>query len=174
MLRTGFLTSKGELVRSILYPPPSDFKFDRDSYKFIVILTVIALLGCAYTVIVKVEIYLLLTIYLTNICILKSEKSIAATDILIKALDLITIVVPPALPAAMTVGKLYALNRLKRQHIFCMNSRVINVSGSIDCVCFDKVISISYEILQFYNRYRYLDRNPNGRWFGYVGSNSSR
>lgn len=39
----------------------------------------------------------------------------------------------------MTVGKLYAINRLKRSKIFCMNSRVINVTGSINCVCFDKV-----------------------------------
>lgn len=39
----------------------------------------------------------------------------------------------------MTVGKLYALSRLKKHEIFCMNSRVINVSGSINCVCFDKV-----------------------------------
>lgn len=60
-------------------------------------------------------------------------------DILIKALDIVTIVIPPALPAAMTVGKLYALIRLKNHKIFCMNSRVINVSGSVNCVCFDKV-----------------------------------
>lgn len=54
VIRTGFLTSKGELVRSILYPPPTDFKFDQDSYKFIGILTVIALLGCVYTIVAKV------------------------------------------------------------------------------------------------------------------------
>lgn len=57
----------------------------------------------------------------------------------IKALDLITIVIPPALPAAMTVGKLYAQNRLQARRIYCINSRVINVAGSINCVCFDKV-----------------------------------
>jgi cation-transporting ATPase 13A3/4/5 len=57
----------------------------------------------------------------------------------IKALDLITIVIPPALPAAMTVGRLYAQNRLQACKIYCINSRVINVAGSINCVCFDKV-----------------------------------
>lgn len=60
-------------------------------------------------------------------------------DITIKSLDIITIVIPPALPATMTVGKLYALTRLKKHKISCINSRVINVSGSINCVCFDKV-----------------------------------
>lgn len=55
VLNTGFLTSKGELVRSIMYPPPADFKFDQDSYKFIGILAVIALLGFIYTVVSKVS-----------------------------------------------------------------------------------------------------------------------
>lgn len=54
MLRTGYNTSKGQLVRSILYPVPADFKFDRDSYKFIFILAIIAILGLAYTVALKV------------------------------------------------------------------------------------------------------------------------
>jgi len=67
------------------------------------------------------------------------ERSIAAGDVTIKALDLITIVIPPALPAALTVGKLYAQNRLQSCKIYCINSRVINVAGSINCVCFDKV-----------------------------------
>ena len=54
------------------------------------------------------------------------------------AADLITIVIPPALPAAITIGSLYAENRLKRKGIFCISPRTINVSGSINCVCFDK------------------------------------
>ncbi|KAG8298206.1 hypothetical protein J6590_018610 [Homalodisca vitripennis] len=53
VLRTGFLTSKGSLVRSILYPPPADFKFDQDSYKFIWILAFIALMGLIYTIVTK-------------------------------------------------------------------------------------------------------------------------
>lgn len=54
VLRTGFLTTKGQLVRSIMYPIPADFKFDRDSYKFIIILTFLAILGLIYTVVLKV------------------------------------------------------------------------------------------------------------------------
>lgn len=42
----------------------------------------------------------------------------------------------------MTVGKLFAINRLRKKKIFCINSRVINVTGSINCVCFDKVINL--------------------------------
>lgn len=55
VLRTGFLTAKGSLVRSIMYPPPADFKFDQDSYKFIGILAAIAAIGFLYTLVLKVN-----------------------------------------------------------------------------------------------------------------------
>lgn len=70
-------------------------------------------------------------------------RGVSPHDIVLEALDLITIVVPPALPAAMTVGRFYAQNRLQKKQIFCISPRSINVSGSIDCVCFDKVLSIN-------------------------------
>ena len=54
VIRTGLQTSKGGLVAAILYPPPADFKFDQDSYKFIGILSVAALCGFIYTIVSKV------------------------------------------------------------------------------------------------------------------------
>jgi len=54
VIRTGFLTNRGTLIAAILYPPPADFKFDKDSYKFIGILAFIATCGFIYTVITKV------------------------------------------------------------------------------------------------------------------------
>jgi len=72
-------------------------------------------------------------------CLLQHMRGIGTGEIIVDALDLITIVVPPALPAAMTVGRMYAQSRLKREKVFCISPRTINVAGSIDCVCFDKV-----------------------------------
>lgn len=132
VIRTGFHTNKGSLVAAILYPPPADFKFDQDSYKFIGILAFIAICGFIYTIVTKVS------------------RGITAGDIAIKALDIITIVIPPALPAAMTVGKLYAQVRLKRAQIYCINNRVINVSGSINCVCFDKTGTLTEDGLDMW------------------------
>lgn len=43
--RTGFLTTKGALVRSMLFPKPSGFKFYRDSFRYISVMAVIAALG---------------------------------------------------------------------------------------------------------------------------------
>ena len=51
----GFLTSKGELVRSILYPKPVDFKFQRHSYYFILFLAAVACIGFIYTIILMVS-----------------------------------------------------------------------------------------------------------------------
>jgi cation-transporting ATPase 13A3/4/5 len=119
VIRSGFSTIKGKLVRSILYPSPVDFKFEQDSYKFVGFLTFLAGIGFGYTV------YRLI-----------GTKGVK--DIFLDAADLITIVIPPALPAAITIGSLYAENRLKRKGIYCISPRTINVSGSVNCVCFDK------------------------------------
>lgn len=56
VVRTGFLTSKGGLVCSMLYPPPVDFHFERDSYRFIEVLAGIASIGFLYTMVAKVSI----------------------------------------------------------------------------------------------------------------------
>ena len=51
---SGYNTAKGELVRSILFPKPLDFKFTRDSYKYVGFLAAMALVGMVYTIVVKV------------------------------------------------------------------------------------------------------------------------
>lgn len=55
IINTGNITAKGGLIRSILYPPPVDYKFEQDSYKFIALLGLTAALGFLYTVVSKVS-----------------------------------------------------------------------------------------------------------------------
>lgn len=80
----------------------------------------------------------------------------SAGKIAIESLDLITIAVPPALPAAMSVGRFYAQRRLERSNIYCISPRSINVSGSIDCVCFDKVLFIQLSKIGESNHINFL------------------
>lgn len=47
----GFSTSKGQLVRSILYPKPTDFKLYRDAYLFLLCLVAVAGIGFIYTIV---------------------------------------------------------------------------------------------------------------------------
>ncbi|WVO12601.1 hypothetical protein L204_100206 [Cryptococcus depauperatus] len=118
--RTGFNTTKGALVRSMLFPKPMGFKFYRDSMNFIGVLTIIAGLGFAISAVQFIRI------------------GIAWHTIMIRALDLITIVVPPALPATLTIGTTFAIERLRKSGIFCISPNRVNVGGKINVVCFDK------------------------------------
>ena len=55
-----------------------------------------------------------------------------------KSLDLITITVPPALPATMSVGVAFAISRLKKRSIFCISPQRVNLCGRIQIMVFDK------------------------------------
>lgn len=68
-----------------------------------------------------------------------ASSQVPVKEIVIRALDLVTVVVPPALPAAMTVCTLYAQSRLRTQGIFCIHPLRINLGGKLRLVCFDKV-----------------------------------
>jgi cation-transporting ATPase 13A2 len=49
MVEQGFNTTKGALIRSMLFPKPIGFKFYRDSIRFIGVLAVIAGLGFCWS-----------------------------------------------------------------------------------------------------------------------------
>ncbi|XP_050819826.1 probable cation-transporting ATPase 13A5 isoform X3 [Gopherus flavomarginatus] len=132
VLQTGFNTAKGDLVRSILYPKPMNFKLYRDAFKFIIILTLIGVLGLIYTVCVYVQ----------------HKKPVAETVAM--ALLLFTVSVPPAIPAALTTGIVYAQKRLKNKKIFCISPQRINICGQINLVCFDKTGTLTEDGLDLW------------------------
>ena len=65
-----------------------------------------------------------------------------------KALDLITITVPPALPATLSVGVAFAITRLKKSRIFCISPPRVNVSGRIQIMVFDKTGTLTEDGLE--------------------------
>lgn len=46
--------------------------------------------------------------------------------------------VPPALPATLSIGTSFALGRLRKSGIFCISPNRVNVSGKVNVCCFDK------------------------------------
>ena len=60
-------------------------------------------------------------------------------ELVIRSLDIVTIAVPAALPAAITTGTIYAQSRLKKQGVFCISPPRINICGKVSVFCFDKV-----------------------------------
>ena len=53
-LPSGFSTAKGQLVRSILYPKPTDFKLYRDAYLFLLCLVAVAGIGFVYSIVLSI------------------------------------------------------------------------------------------------------------------------
>lgn len=153
VLKTGFETEKGQLILSILFPKPINFNFYSDSMKYIIILGVIAVVGFVFSL------YNQLRLQTTRYYILS------------RALDLITVVVPPALPATMSIGTVFSLNRLKKKMIHCISPSKINVASKIDVFCFDKTGTLTEEGLDLFGvapssdnlelrSARYLNTNP--------------
>ena len=50
VIKTGFLTSKGGLIRDILYPRENRFSFHRDSLLYMLIYAVMAVIGFACSI----------------------------------------------------------------------------------------------------------------------------
>ncbi|XP_054838262.1 probable cation-transporting ATPase 13A5 [Eublepharis macularius] len=132
VLQTGFNTAKGDLVRSILYPKPLNFKIYRDAFKFILGLAMIGVLGLVYAA-----------------CVYASNKQ-PVSDTVAMALLLLTVPVPPAIPAALTTGIVYAQRRLKKRRIFCISPQRINICGQLNLVCFDKTGTLTEDGLDLW------------------------
>lgn len=128
-ISTGFSTAKGDLIRSILFPRPTRFKFYRDSMRFIAVLLGIAMIALIYTIIIF------------------TKYGSPVASMIKRALDLITITVPPALPIAMSIATAFSVRRLKKDSIFCTSPQRINVCGRIDVMCFDKTGTLTEDSL---------------------------
>ncbi|KAG0705391.1 putative cation-transporting ATPase 13A3 [Chionoecetes opilio] len=126
VIKTGFYTERGELVRSILFPKPTDFYFYKDLLKMVFIFLLLGLSAMTWSIHKK--------IYTWSVTLLYS-------------LDLVTLVVPPLLPATLTAINVWAQQRLKKQKVFCLSSNYISLAGSVDLVCFDKTGTLTEEDL---------------------------
>jgi cation-transporting P-type ATPase 13A2 len=120
VVKTGYVTAKGGLVREILYPKPNKFKFYRDTMIFLAGMGLLAIVGF-------------------SIC-MKNMLEVGTTpfEMVILFLDLVTTAVPPILPLCMTVGTLYAIERLKENKIHCISPPRVNVAGRVNIMVFDK------------------------------------
>jgi cation-transporting ATPase 13A3/4/5 len=99
-----------------MYPKPVDFSFTKDLFRFVGFLSIIAAMGFIYTIAIMII------------------RESPIKKIILRSLDIITIVVPPALPAVMTIGIFAAQMRLRAKQIFCISPSTINTCGAINVV----------------------------------------
>lgn len=130
VVRTGFETVKGRLVLSILHPRDAHFKFMEESVKFVILLFLGAMVGFGLNVKALLD--------------LGSDVG----HIVQRGCDMVTIVVPPALPLALTVGVIYAVVALRKQKVFCISPGRVNLAGKVNAVVFDKTGTLTGESLE--------------------------
>ena len=118
-----------------------DFKFNTDTYKYVGGMAMIAFGGMIFSVVLRVGLVLPLVARHSSLLLAQILRGEPVPVIIKRTIDVITIAVPPALPAALSAGLVYAQNRLKKDNIFCISPRSINICGSINTVVFDKVRS---------------------------------
>jgi cation-transporting ATPase 13A2 len=124
--RTGFSTEKGRLIRSILFPRAGRLDLTRDGNRFVAfVLLPMAVAGGIAS------------------CVHALQQGDPFT--VASALDLVSIAVPPALPAAMMIGVATAVDRLRRRNIFCIAPNRVNMAGRIARACFDKTGTLTYD-----------------------------
>lgn len=68
-------------------------------------------------------------------------------EIVQKTGDLVTIAVPPTLPAAMTIGTSFSLWRLRKLGIFCISPPRVNESGKVKVMVLDKTGTLTEDRL---------------------------
>ena len=96
VIRSGFQTTKGSMIRDILYPKQVTSEFIRDSYYFVAAMGMVSVLG-----------------YLISIPKF-IEFGFSKSNIFFRSADLLTTAIPPSLPAILASSVAFTLNRLKR------------------------------------------------------------
>ncbi len=73
------------------------------------------------------------------------KEGVNTLEIIKRSCDILTIVVPPALPTCMSIGVLFAVKSLKGDSIFCISPQRVTIAGKVNLMCFDKTGTLTEE-----------------------------
>ena len=133
----GFGTTKGRLIRSIMFNNPASYRFERDSNYFTLYIFCVALT------------FVMIYYYIAFTHFSKSERNLG--DIFLPSLDIILTMVPPGLSLCLSIGIEYAQNRLKNKQIVALKGRLINASGRMKAIYFDKTGTLTINEMKLHN-----------------------
>jgi cation-transporting ATPase 13A1 len=121
VLRTGFGTTQGELMRTILFATERVSVGDSETLLLLLIMLVFAIIASSYV-------------------LHEGLKDITASrwKLFLHCTMICTSVVPPELPMELSLAVTNSLNALRDRMIFCVEPFRIPYAGKVDICCFDK------------------------------------
>lgn len=115
ILRTGYSTEQGRLISKMLQS--EDIKYDPESFKFIILLTIISFL---------------------NIFVTYKYSSKTGYALFLDLIILFTNSIPFELPMELGMSVQSAVKNLMGHKIYCLEPYRITLAGKVDVCCFDK------------------------------------
>eukprot|EP00127_Corallochytrium_limacisporum_P001032 Clim_evm31s34 gene=Clim_evmTU31s34 len=130
VLRTGFSSSQGKLVRRIEYSTDRKISDNQQSLYLILFLLIFAVFSAGYVLFKGLE-----------------DETRTRFELLRHCILIITNVVPPDLPMQLTLAVNLSLAALMKIMVYCIEPFRIPIAGRVKVLCFDKTGTITTDQL---------------------------